>query len=133
MVKKYIIPVSSVTHQPILNVVIKGENGRMGTTDLLIDTGAQQTTLDVILVEPLGLDLSKGKKSFITTASGNEEVVVVTVPLLKIGEIELLDHPVCIHDFKSFYNASGVLGMDVISMYNFTLNQKDRVAIFEEF
>ena len=98
---------------------IIGISFRMGTTDLLIDTGAQQTTLDVILVEPLGLDLSKGKKSFITTASGNEEVVVVAVPLLKIVQI--------------FLQCIGSIGMDVISMYNFTLNQKDRVAIFEEF
>lgn len=132
MVKRYKVKIINASHQPALSVEIEGSNGLRGDIDLLIDTGAQQTTIDVNLVGVLGFELSKGKRSTIITASGKEVVTIIIVPLLKIGDIELLNHPVHVHDFKDFCNVSGVLGMDIISMYNFTLNQKERVAIFEE-
>lgn len=93
---------------------------------ILVDTGASVTTISNFILSGIGCT-EAGKAVVITTASGTEQVYAKTLPKIKIGELELTDVEVYAHDFPEGNFSDGVLGMNVLEQFNFTVNLDDNV------
>ncbi|MCL2199442.1 MAG: retroviral-like aspartic protease family protein [Defluviitaleaceae bacterium] len=85
---------------------------------LLFDTGASTTTISCDVLHDLGYDVTSGKQHRITTASGIAYVREVIVNDFKIGGCVLNDVMVYAHTFPEESFTTGVIGLNVISMFD---------------
>lgn len=99
--------------------------------EIVFDTGASVTTISKSILRDAGYEFNPNEIAFITTASGQAKVNIVTVPTLKIGNQMLEDVTVYAHDFPQESRAVAVLGLNVISQFNTTLDFKNKKFIFE--
>lgn len=99
--------------------------------EIVFDTGASVTTISKAILRDAGYEFDPNKIAFITTASGQAKVNVVNIPLLKIGNQVLKDVTVYAHDFPQESCAVAVLGLNVISQFNITMDFKSKKFIFE--
>ena len=88
---------------------------------LLFDTGASVTTISKDILYELGYDVVSGDINRITTASGIEYVREVTIDKVRLGEFELEDVKVYAHAFPDESFTTGVLGLNVLSLFDINL------------
>ena len=88
---------------------------------ILFDTGASVTTIsDFILT---GIGCTKTCDSIaVTTASGMIKVHAKTVPKIRLGSLEIQDVQVYAHNFPDECFSDGVLGMNILDNFNFSIN-----------
>ena len=93
---------------------------------IAIDTGASITTLSKDVLYLAGYDVTGGVSKRITTASGVEYVKEVVIDKLMLGRIVLNDVMVYAHTFPQESFSSGVLGINVLSLFdvNFLFSKK---------
>jgi predicted aspartyl protease len=72
------------------------------------------------------------KKSRITTASGVEYVAEITAEKIKIGNIELSDIRIHGHTFPQESFATGVVGMNVLKLFDLWLLFSKNEIIFKD-
>jgi clan AA aspartic protease (TIGR02281 family) len=97
---------------------------------LVLDTGACTTTISNELLSRAGYDCSGDSYSNIITASGIEQVDVLRIPKIKLGQFSLNNTEVYVHDFPEESLISGVLGMNVLEQFDVELKFKDDIVIF---
>jgi len=97
---------------------------------VLIDTGASVTAFGDSALRRLGFQLD-GKKSSVNTASGTVEVREVTVPKILLGSIELNNIKVHAHTYLDSFLFDGIIGMNVMGLFNFSVNFNDMAISFE--
>jgi len=85
---------------------------------IAIDTGASITTLSKDVLYLAGYDVTGGVSKRITTASGVEYVKEVVIDKLMLGRIVLNDVMVYAHTFPQESFSSGVLGINVLSLFD---------------
>ena len=85
---------------------------------ILLDTGASVTTISERILSSLGYE-NPGNSVIVTTASGVISVRTKTIDKLRIGSLELEDINVYSHSFPDECFSDGVLGMNVLDMFNF--------------
>lgn len=100
---------------------------------VVFDTGATMTTISKDVLFQLGYNVEDGKVSRITTASGVAYVNEVILDKLKLGNITLEDVKVYAHTFPEESFATGVLGLNVISQFNTSLDFSNNKFVFEEY
>ena len=88
---------------------------------IAIDTGASITTLSKDVLYLAGYDVTGGVSKRITTASGVEYVKEVVIDKLMLGRIVLYDVMVYAHTFPQESFSSGVLGINVLSLFDVNL------------
>ena len=88
---------------------------------IAIDTGASVSTISRNILYRAGYDVFNGKKNSIITASGVESVTEVTVDRIKLDSFEVVNVLVYAYDFPQESFASGVLGLNVLSMFDVNL------------
>jgi predicted aspartyl protease len=88
---------------------------------LLLDTGAMVTTISKSVLKKLGCLISD-ETVRIRTAVGYGSVLKAMVSKLKIASFEFTDMTVHAHKFPDSCDFHGVLGMDVLSRFNFGFN-----------
>jgi predicted aspartyl protease len=88
---------------------------------IALDTGASITTLSKDVLHLAGYDVFGGVTRRITTASGVEFVKEVTIDRLMLGGIVLNDVMVYAHTFPQESFSSGVLGINVLSLFDVNL------------
>ena len=87
----------------------------------IFDTGASVTTISKDILFNLGYDVVNGKVEQITTASGVEYVREVVVDKIRLGEFELKDTLVYAHTFPEESLTTGVIGLNVLSMFDINM------------
>jgi len=88
---------------------------------ITVDTGASVTTISADLLHNLGYDASVGKQKRIITASSVEYVRSVIIDKLNIGGIELRNIEVYAHTFPESSFSMGVLGLNVLRVFDVNL------------
>jgi len=97
------------------------KSNRYSNTLLTFDTGAVVTTISKEILFRLGYDVSDGATAKIVTASGIEYVREVSVDRLKMGNHEINNVKVYAHAFPQECFSSGVIGLNVLSMFDINL------------
>jgi len=101
-------------------------NGAL-TANLVLDTGATVTVVSRRIASNLALRTLGASK--VGTVGG-----VITVPLarlgsLKVGEAEVHDLVVSIHDFSADPRIEGLLGLDFLKHFHVSLDARRRLLI----
>lgn len=89
-------------------------NGR-GPFRLLVDTGANATTLSTQLADELGIDYRNGRSIVMNGVTGRALVPVATVQQMQAGALILQDQQVPIVDPQIMANADGILGIAALT------------------
>ena len=103
------IPVWSVAENEYLNAY------------MLIDTGASVTSFGDLSLKRLGC-YSEEKKTSVKTAGCNVDVFEVRIPKIKIASFELFNVKAHSHAFLSEFYFDGIIGMNVLKLFNFSVN-----------
>ena len=91
---------------------------------ITVDTGASVTTISSDILHMLGYDTTGGITKRITTASGVSYIKSITLSIM-IGKTQLNDIEVYSHTFPEESFSQGVLGLNVLSLFdsvNFVFN-----------
>ena len=88
---------------------------------LIFDTGASVTTISEDIILGLGYNVSEGKIQKITTGSGVAYVREVIIDSIKLGNHIVNDVRVYAHTFPDESFTTGVIGLNVISMFDVNL------------
>jgi len=97
---------------------------------LTFDTGASVTTILKYALFDLGYNITDGKMQQITTASGVEYVREVTI---MIGGYELENVFVYAHTFPEESFTTGVIGLNILSLFGINMLFSKRQIILEKF
>lgn len=93
----------------------------------LIDTGATSVCFSRKQADAMGINWRYGKKQTVMTASGIDEGVAVTIPLLSIGDLTIADVPgiVILTDSPGTHV---LLGMSVLRLFNLR-DENDKLVL----
>jgi clan AA aspartic protease (TIGR02281 family) len=97
------------------------KNMKFALMSVAVDTGASVTMLSDQILSRLGYTKNTSYGT-ITTASGSEQVFKHVIPKIRLGEVELTEVEVYAHNFPYESSVDGVLGMNVLAKFNFTVN-----------
>ena len=98
---------------------------------ILLDTGASVTTKSEFILEGLGY-LDCGKDITVTTAGGTIKVQAKNIDRIKIGSMEIEDVKVYAHVFPDECFSKGILGMNILEQFNFTVNLDENIIELEK-
>ncbi len=116
------LPLTQSGNQFIVSVFVDEQR----EVSLLIDTGASMTTLTPAVLRDLGYDLG-GRLVNFSTASGVIQAPVVKVDSISLGPASIGGVVVGALDFsRPSGQVDGLLGMDVLQNFEFTLDQEQR-------
>jgi len=99
--------------------------------NITFDTGASRTVISKDILYYLGYDVSTNDKVRIITASGVEFVDKVIVDKIKIGNYVLEYVEVYAHTFPEASFSLGVLGLNIISQFNWNIDFRNRQIAFQ--
>jgi len=85
---------------------------------IVVDTGASVTTISTDILFRAGYDVMAGVSKRITTASGIEYVKEIMIERLRLDNYEISDILAYAHSFPQESFASGVLGLNVLSLFD---------------
>jgi len=91
------------------------------TLSIAVDTGASITTISTDILFRAGYDITSGSTRRITTASGIEYVREIIVDKVRLDNYEISDVLVYAHTFPQESFATGVLGLNVLSLFDINL------------
>jgi len=132
------IPITSSAAAPrgsiIVPVLLLGRSAIVPVTlnqiqrgNLMLDTGATNTVISQRLAALLSLrPLRKGA---VQTVGGVISVSVAQLGSIRVGEAEVTDLPVIVHDFSRDPRIEGLLGMDFLGRYHIGLDAQKQVLV----
>ena len=95
--------------------------GAYSGMSIVVDTGASVTTISTDVLFRAGYNVAAGVMRRITTASGIEYVREIIVDKIRLDTCELDNVLVYAHTFPQESFSSGVLGLNVLSLFDVTL------------
>ena len=98
----------------------RGKNKYSGVS-IVLDTGASVTTVSTDILFRAGYDVNSSITKRITTASGVAYVKELIIDKIRLDYFELTDVLVYAHTFPQESFASGVLGLNVLSLFDINL------------
>ena len=118
-----IVPVLSTGPSTIVTVTLNRSNN----ANLMVDTGATSTIVSrrlagLLSLRPIG-------NATAHTVGGVIGVAIARLQSLKVGEAEVTDLPVVIHDFSPDPRFEGLLGMDFLGRYQIGLDVQRQVLV----
>ncbi|MBI5215451.1 MAG: retropepsin-like domain-containing protein [Ignavibacteriae bacterium] len=107
---------------------VKGEKGQI-IFSLLLDTGASFTLLSGNALEKLGYEIHSGKTRY-PIVTVNDKLTVPRISLQKFSCLGCTLEPfkVLAHDLPSSARIDGLLGMDFLTMFDFTINTRQGIV-----
>ena len=100
---------------------------------LMFDTGATVTTISSDILAGLGYNTTDGPVQQITTGSGIAFVKEVEVDKIRLGTYEIENVKVYSHTFPDESFSTGVIGLNVISLFDINLLFSKRLIEFNKF
>lgn len=94
---------------------------------LMLDTGATRTVISRRIANTLALP-SMGSAT-VHTVGGPVQVTLAQLRSLKVGDAEVKELPVIVHDFSPDPRFEGLLGMDFLSRYKFGLDASRHLLV----
>ncbi|MCL2053890.1 MAG: retroviral-like aspartic protease family protein [Oscillospiraceae bacterium] len=97
---------------------------------VLIDTGAAITTFSDSAIKRLGY-ITYDKPITVRTGGGITTANEVTVPKIQISSFELIDIPAHSNKYLDEFKIDGIIGMNILSKFIFTVNLNENIIIFD--
>jgi len=97
-------------------------------TLMALDTGATRTLLSQRVANSLGLNTS-GARALVETANGRVSVAVARLASAMVGEAEVENLIVTVHNFSSNRNLGGLLGLDFLRQFHVALDSQKQVLV----
>jgi hypothetical protein len=97
------------------------------TGNLMLDTGATHTVISQRLAG--ALSLRPAGRSAVQTVGGVVTVTMSRLRSLKVGQAEVSDLPIIVHDFSRDPRIDGLLGMDFLGRYRFGLDAQRQILV----
>jgi predicted aspartyl protease len=129
--------------EKITNIIVKGNQVLVPVTlvynreevnvNLLLDTGAQGTTINTEIADRLYINLYKAKKAKAQVVGGSIiEASIVSIDVLKIGPHTIPNKNIAViaHEGPAV-NHDGLLGMDVLGGLGYKIDLAKQVIIWE--
>ncbi|MEE8483752.1 MAG: aspartyl protease family protein [Nitrospinota bacterium] len=117
-----VIPYREQNKTMLIDVLVKGY-----TEEFLFDTGASTTLVSPALEKKLGLKKIPDSEMVMHTANGEFDTYLVNIDRLRVGSIDLKDVKAAVRDFaQKGARTTGILGMNVLEKYTFTINPKTK-------
>ena len=118
-----LVPVRSSGASTIVSVTLNGAV----SGNLMLDTGSTNTILSrrlaaLLALRPIGTDV-------VHTVGGAITVTLAQLQSLRVGEAEVTNLRVIIHDFSPNPRFEGLLGMDVLGRYKIGLDIQKQVLV----
>lgn len=102
-------------------------------TNVLIDTGSPYTILSDVEIQGVNYN-DLGICRICNGIDGIPfEIKLVEVPILRIGNMNLMNHPIWMYSLKKGQINRAFLGNDILSCFNYTINNANSEIIFEKF
>ncbi len=128
------LPLNLYSGLPMIDLKLWNKTDQIYQSMLVtVDTGASVTTLSKDILHALGYEFANDKKVRITTASGVEYVDSICMEKIKIGKHELTDIEVYGHTFPQESFSSGVIGINILRLFDVTLAFSRDEIIFEPY
>lgn len=114
-------------------IVVQSAIGDAGKIyNLMIDTGATPSVIDVHVAAKLGLT---GRKVAMALPNGSADAQLAELPAFSLGPIRRTNLPVLVRDLAYIQpylgtRIDGIVGMDVLAAMNFTIDYQHRVLLF---
>lgn len=118
-----IVPVLSAGNSSLVSVVLN----QSITGNLMLDTGATHTVISQRLARLLSLRAIG--KSPVSTVGGVIAVNIARLRSLKVGEAEVTDLQIIVHDFSRDPRVEGLLGMDFLGRFRFGLDAQRQLLV----
>ncbi|MCL2053395.1 MAG: retroviral-like aspartic protease family protein [Oscillospiraceae bacterium] len=96
----------------------------------MIDTGANVTSFAERALKKLGY--CYGEKSIARTAGGFVDVHEAKISKMMIGSVELTNVDVHSHKNLDSFHFDGIIGMNVLGKFNFSVNFDNNIIAFEK-
>ena len=117
------VPVSLLGRSAIVPVILnQSQRG-----NLMLDTGATSTVISQRLAALLSL--RPVQRGFVQTVGGIISVSVAQLGSIRVGDAEVTDIPVIVHDFSRDPRIEGLLGMDFLGRYHVGLDAQKQVLV----
>jgi hypothetical protein len=117
------VPVLSTGRSTIVSVTLN----RSINANLMLDTGATNTIVSRRLAALLSL--RPMANATVHTVGGVIGVAIARLQSLRVGEAEVTDLPVVIHDFSPDPRFEGLLGMDFLGRYQIGLDVQKQILV----
>ena len=95
--------------------------------NLMLDTGATITVISQRLAALLAL--RPARRGAVQTVGGIISVAVAQLGSIRVGEAEVVDLPVLVHDFSRDPRIEGLLGMDFLGRYQVGLDAQKQLLV----
>lgn len=118
-----VVPVLSSGRSMIVSVTLNHTN----KANLILDTGATNTVISRRLAHSMAL--RPVSNAVVQTVGGMIAVNIARLQSMRVGEAEIADFPVIIHDFSTDPRYEGLLGMDFLGRYKMGLDVQRQVLI----
>ena len=109
-------------------VVIPVTLNRTVDTFMALDTGATRTLVSQRVANSLGLNTS-GSTATVETANGRVSVAVARLASAKVGEAEVKNLLVMVHNFSSNPTLGGLLGLDFLRRFHVALDSRKQLLV----
>lgn len=109
-------------------VIVPVTLNRSIDTYMALDTGATTTVLSQLTAERLGLTRS-GARAIVETANGMVAVATARLESTKVGDAEVENLTVAIHNFTSNPRLGGLLGLDFLRHFQVSLDSRKQVLV----
>ncbi len=95
--------------------------------NLVLDTGASISILRREFAEAVGLSAEGGEKTRFNAVGSQVDVAIVAARSFSVGDITFDDMPVGIAEMPESFAADGLLGMDFLGNFEFSIDQDNEV------
>jgi predicted aspartyl protease len=95
---------------------------------LALDTGATTTMISHRLANTLGLR-TDGTRVVATTVSGQVSIPLVRLGSIKVGEAEVYNLPVTVHDLSRTARVDGLLGLDFLKRFHVSIDSRNQFLV----
>lgn len=97
------------------------------TADLVLDTGASISILRQEFAKAIGLSTEDGEQARFNAVGSQVDVTIVPTRSFSVGDITFNDMPVGIAEMPETFAADGLLGMDFLGNFEFSIDQDNEV------
>ena len=121
--KYHVVPLISSGNHFFVTAQINGYSAK-----LMLDTGASITVIKSDMARLASININHSKTVVLNTANGPVRAETADVNQLRLGEILASNIKIVVLDLEELSDADGLLGMDFLSRYRFTID-RDRSAL----
>ena len=109
-------------------VIVPVTLNRTVDTYMALDTGATRTLVSQPIASSLGLNTS-GSRAIVETANGKLSVALARLASTRVGEAEVENLIVTVHNFSSNPRLGGLLGLDFLRHFHVSLDSRKQLLV----